>query len=297
MLELKQVSAMLSEQDEARLIRNSHIAKFAALVEAKLPGVRTAQHTSFSCWVFRPQDTYAMGYISYANHLDTNSDPQYAVLSPNVCNRKYMRGDRRYMSATINLDKAVRNASKYLRPLSTSQVISQCQSAFCDAKFADQNTSRNEAYAAVRDVTTSLFEVNAYREPAVPPLQAELKHLLNTEYTFLDKQLEAGLRKAFAALDDFNAAREAYRRKHIFVEVRVVNGMQRYRGFDNVTNIRDPGPDTKTYLGDEFDYGSEDLPEDIGGRIAVLSMLDEGQHINGVGYRHSENLYYLTRDE
>ena len=40
---------------------------------------------------------------------------------------------------------------------------------------------------------------------------------------------------------------------------------------------------------------TEDLPEDIAGRIAALSLMADKSYVEGVGYRVNESMFYVVR--
>jgi hypothetical protein len=40
-----------------------------------------------------------------------------------------------------------------------------------------------------------------------------------------------------------------------------------------------------------------DLPEDIAGKIAVLSMVDSAHYVDGVGLRAPDGTYWVARDD
>ena len=43
-------------------------------------------------------------------------------------------------------------------------------------------------------------------------------------------------------------------------------------------------------------YTQEEVPQDIMGKLANLSMVPDNHYVAGVGYRHSENIFYLRND-
>ena len=70
-------------------------------------------------YVHMPNDPYVMGYIGYGDFLTTAKAMQssYVISSRHIANYKYADyNDQHYMAMSINLDTAVRNAKKYLRP-------------------------------------------------------------------------------------------------------------------------------------------------------------------------------------
>jgi hypothetical protein len=115
--------------------------------------------------------------------------------------------------------------------------------------------------------------------------------MLNSGHKFLNKELEANLRVAFSALDELADSKQLTDRKHTFVEAYTVGDSTRFRGFPNVDNNAIPyGVDCST----SFDYAQEELPENIVGGISVLSMVQVGHYVAGVGIKHTDNMFYLS---
>ena len=292
-IELKLVSEL---QDANYINVNFGAMDLAADLQRKVPSLHTAPRDPVSMWVYRPQDTYVMGFVAYANYKnDSEADMQYIVVSPNITNNRYKHGIRMNASFSINRDKAVKNAAKYLRPLTTAQVLEQAQDSFSDTIYRVKTEARAEAYAATAGLNKAIFEVNQYGDTVQSRLHHELKHMIQSGHTFLDKQLGADLHAAFAAVDTFEELKRGYRNNHIFVETYTVGGQVRFRGYDDVYSGRSAVG--LGNLGSEFNYAHEDLPEDIAGKLAVLSMLDVNQYVAGVGYRAASNMFYLLKDE
>ena len=40
-------------------------------------------------------------------------------------------------------------------------------------------------------------------------------------------------------------------------------------------------------------YSQEELPEELAGKLSVLSMIDPDNYVEGVGYRAAANVFYL----
>jgi hypothetical protein len=115
--------------------------------------------------------------------------------------------------------------------------------------------------------------------------------MVETGYEFLDKTLGEQLRKAFAALKEHEIARSANKDTFIFVEaLKTVTGRQTFRVALNAK---------VNYFGDEVRqedisvYTQEELPEELAGKLSVLSMLDIEGYVEGVGYRAAESVFYL----
>lgn len=275
---------------------NANIMDFAADLETKIRGVYTAPRNFQSIWVYRPQDTYPMGYITYGNHMDkADGGWRYNVFSPNINNSKYRHGDRKYMASATNRARAVKNAAKYLRPLTVEQVVEQTQDKLASKVYDAQEQAVRDAYRAIAPTTDSLFAVKSYGNPKPNALQKELWHLLQSGYEFLDKGVEETLRAAFTALEDLEDSKALLKRTLIFVEVLQVHGQPMFRGLDSVPRSREAA--RSRGLGAQFVYRQHELPEHIAEKLAVLNMIDVGEHVPGVGYRAADNIFYAAKDQ
>lgn len=274
---------------------NFGVMDFARDLKQVMRGVCTAPRDVQSVWVYREQDNYAMGYIAYGNIQDkTDAEDQYVVFSPNITNGKYKWADRVFAASARDRSKAVKNAKKYLRPLTVTQVIDQTQDDLVDKAYDVQSGALKTALAATTPIGVGLFDANAYRAPRPNALQKELWHMLQSGYQFLDKELEQNLRAAFTALEDFSDSKTLQSSNYIFVEATQLHGQTVFRGFDDIPNRRERSMLTLA-LGDAFTYQQHELPEHIAEKLAVLSMIDVGQYVVGVGYRSAANIFYILR--
>lgn len=269
---------------------NFGVMDFAHDLKKVMRGIEVAPKSTESMWVYRPQDTFAMGYIAYADFMDNgDGERRYSVFSPNIINNKYQHGERQHISSALRRDKAVKNAAKHLRPLTAEQVLKQVQSEFVSKAYEIASETRAEVQRVVNDFNRgSLFDVNSYRTPTRSPLYNELKHMVDSGHSFLDKDLEANLRAAFVAMDDFEESKQINAKLHTFVEAYQFGDQARFRGFYDVENAR-----LAATKGEAFDYAQGELPEHLAGGISVLSMVDVGQYVMGVGHRAAANIFYV----
>ena len=274
---------------------NSGVQDFAIELKKIMRGVEVAPRDSVSMWVYRPQDTYAMGFIAYADYMDNckNSVHRYSVFALGITNNKYQTGNRRRMASSLHLSKAMKNAAKYLRPLSAAQVMGQVQKKFSKASYAANSkveTDSREAVSRVGVSSNSMFfrAVNSNIQDNIPPLYKELKHMVDTNYAFLDKGFEADLRSAIAAAENLKKSMKSRNSLYEFVEVYQSGGQTRFRGHSDIRTTQ-----AVFQFGKDFDYSLDQLPEHLSGGIAVLSMLDVDTYVPGAGYRAGTNLFYI----
>jgi len=248
-------------------------------------------------YVYREGDNYVMGMIGYGD-FQTSGDgnDRYAVWSPNIKNMKYGYGLQQNMSLALKQDKAVKNAMKYIRPLTVEQTMKlslrQCHRAAQEvvSKIRD-NTGEIR-----RELVNNFFDTSTYSAPRPNPLQRELKHLVESGYQFLDKDLGDTLHKMFDGLKELEAARQVVDNTFTFVEAIVSpTGRQMFRVHTNI-DASTPYPFTTSVseLPDNTSvYDQHNLPDELAGKLSVLSMLELEGYVEGVGYRAADNVFYV----
>ena len=279
---VKQIEAV----DPSTVNTNFGVMDMAHDLGKVMRGIKAAPRDHTSMWIYRPQDTYPMGYIVYADLMDGGDGAErYSVFSPNISNGKYTHGEREFMASTLHRAKAVKNAAKYLRPLSPIHVLQQVHGAFIDKKYTAMALNEREHSSRMSKVSTNLFK------PGLDvPLMAELKRILQSGYEFADKELEADFREALQAKEEKQIDRtEQIGAQFSFVEIVQQAGQTMFRGYGAAPTYRQ----MPLVTGTDFSYTQEELPEHLRGAIAVLSMLGAGEYVNGVGYRAADNMFYV----
>ena len=296
-LNIKSVASILKENDEwdgaddpSSSNNRGHpvgLMDFAHEVEQKT-NYLTASKDQWSKWVYREKDAFALGYIAFKDTRDNKAnddDPKYLVYSPNANNGKYSYGDRCHHFQATTIEKGVKNALTYLRPLTIPQTVTLTEYECC--KGANKPTRDwQETFEKMKaTVTNQLFFITSQNNP----LDAELKHMLSSGYEFLDKQLGEQLRDMFDARESFNDAKKNNTKKFTYVEVYESFGQNKFRcAFVDLSGYS-PDVDRSSMV----TYGEEDLPEEIKDKLAILSMLSNDQYVENVGYRAVENIFYL----
>lgn len=268
------------------------VEEFAQAVCNKIRGYKYAYRDERTAWIYRDGDTFTMGYVGFGDFMDGgDGDKRYGVFSPNIQNGKYGYGDRQNMSQATKMAKALNNAAKYLRPLTMKEVVSMTERGVREkAREAVQSVRKN--VANIKDeVVDGLFyipdRVTALKTNA---LQAELKHLVDTGYEFIDPKVGEQLRKVFGALEELSESRSTNEPVFTIVEaIKSVTGAQKFRVMKDVQLSWG-----WSHQEIEMDIFSQDeLPEELARKLAVMSMVDKDQYVEGVGYKYCDTLYYV----
>ena len=286
-LEVAYVRQLLDEH-ESRVKTVNHpmaLQDFCKAVEAAIPGCRTTPRNDKWCWVYMPDDHVAMGAIGYGNFTDKGrGEHTYTVLSRTIVNGKYNSGREQHrMAMSTSSIVATKNAKKYLRRHSPAELV---KLTFRYAREA-VSTMRTTLRAAVGKAEGELFGGNLPNRKQVSML-VELRHLLLSDHAFLDPTIPAKLTEYFGLLDEDQNMQGGHNMN--FVAISVAHGRQRFDvvPVDKLDYHRWP-----TVGEPQVFY--EDMPEDILGRVAVLSMVEDGTNVPGVGFRHTEGMFYVAR--
>lgn len=269
---------------------NLDVQMMADALTKKVRGYKTAPKDLNCIWVYRPQDTYAMGWIRYADVFESGTgEKRHAVYSPNAHNGKYSYGDNCHMSSALHFNRGLLNACKYLRPPTAKQVVEQVQREFARGVSRSLDEVKTKAHKITNKIDTDVFGRTRLN---TAPLKRELANILKSDYEFLDKELEVQLIEAFEAVKELHDGRDIHDKDHTFIEVVQSQGANLYRGFNKV------GQHYRLYTFDDsaenkIAYTQEELPERLLGAMSVLSMVEEGQYVAGVGYRAGANMFYI----
>ena len=246
-------------------------------------------------WMYTPDEPYARARIGYGDYStesssngayarDAHTNQNYMVFSRTIKNQKYSPGRYQFnMVMTKDFDKAVKNAKTHLR-------------RFTSNDYAVANRARIQ-----NEVTSQMYAVRSKLDDArrqalsknVPEIIKELKHLVDINHTFLSSSFHERVLNLIASEEE-----------KIIEDSRVVPGYFVFVGenrgeqiFDviDVPNFRDDD-----YFKDEVlskapsqRYTAETLPEDIMGKLSVLSIMDVGSYVKSVGQRTHETMFWV----
>lgn len=244
--------------------------------------------------VYREGDEYSMGRIGFMNparkHVHDVSKQVYTVYSRTIKSAKIRELDwRHHIKSAKKLALAVKHAKTFLRIHSPLEI---CNSSIVAAAFH------------ARGVASTALQISSQvrREILSSSANEAMKVLLSVtkgSVAPMSSILQSALSKYEEAVTEYNAEvnriRPAYH-VHIFgtpdaqrasiIEVPNIND-QKY-SYGDAESLRQDTPVTV--------INAADIPEDIMGRIAVLSMNNDGHYISGLGLKVSSKSYWVERE-
>lgn len=257
---------------------------FADALRKKLRGVEfyKCDIKTNALWVVHPDDTYAMGYIGYGDIMKSSHEPKYFIYCRNIRNEKYSDNDDFYYTKIRgDIDAAVRVAHLHLRPYTPAERVVVDSKKVNDVIDSYRYTFSKEETGCRRAI---IGQKN--HESDENNLFTELYRAIEQGYQPVDVTLGEKVRDWYKAKQGMDSV---YRKKlpATFVLHNSNNTFTVGRVNDLDKYAFTPAHETPVQTIDS-------LPEDIEGKVAVLSMVDTGHYVVGVGIRLNSGAFYVV---
>jgi hypothetical protein len=237
--------------------------------------------------VYREGDEYSMGRIGFSDVARKRSTimDRYTVYSRTIESRSNSSWHQN-IKHSEKLDTAVKLAKKYLRIYSPTEVCKASVSNFIQyhRKLTDVHTKArdvvfNEIAPSTREAVEIMIALAVGKTPTLPVHTIEKIH----QYEQLRVKAE----------EELNRKRPAYH-----VAIRGVEGQQYVDtiAFDHISPLTIGAVGWEEQVKNVVTVSADDIPEDIMGRISVLSMNPDGHYVAGVGYKVSDRVYWIDRE-
>jgi|TARA_R110000824_G_scaffold383075_1_gene576462 hypothetical protein len=200
------------------------------------------------------------------------------------------------MLVTENMNVAVKNALKYLQPVTHKDVLVNTFDA------TESKISRLEASIKgdLRGKIATLGIDIHVRGGEQPQIWQELCHLLDCEHAFISDEFRDTIiaaRNGLEELDvnerkvvDLYCVRVYERSGKQFYDVIPVNDATRVNGIGLYNRASQALREHKVVRLD-----NDTIPEDIYSKMTVLSICDKGEFVEDVGHRNQDTVYYVYR--
>lgn len=236
-------------------------------------------------WLTMPGQAYALARVGYGNYSPTNAGvSMFMVYSRTIENEKYKIGSEQYyMAMSSDIERAVKNAKKHVRMFSPVEFAQMTAREFTN-EIGRCNEEVQEKWSSARR-----------RARESEHLYKELKHLMESGHRFLSDEFTGMV----ASWIENAKVWEAEQKRPIpayFVHVTVVRDEQLF----DILEITDAKGQLGNYSMSWADAKSQrfrasDIPEDIMGKLSVLSLLEPGSYSAGVGKRVDEAMFWVER--
>ena len=277
-----------AERHSSDLIHSQELRNFRIRLHKEMRGVETFPRDRSSAWVCMKGEPMALGWIGYGDYQTSKrGEPKYVVYARNVANMKYSDyTEQYYMRMAVNIDTAVRHARGYLCKYSTDEIATVFAG---DIKRAVRQVkgAADDAYSEAKKNVG--IKTSGYRDGMDNRLMAELFNMVHAGHTFVDAELDTNIRTLMAKKkenDRFSG------------KTTPVDFLRTYEHYDGMrvdtTRIEDVmSYKTEPMHDHKHTYLAQDLPEELAGKVAVMSMCENGHFVEGVGYKVNDAMFYF----
>jgi hypothetical protein len=224
---------------------------------------------------------YVVGVIGHGKKYGIKEVDKsvYMIQSRKINNEKFApHRDQYWMSFVADYKKAVRLALSKLVPYSPKEMANITISDFKD----HIETVRNNVRSGVHGLISPLSDRNI--------LMREMRNLIAQNTMFVTEEFQRAAAGFIKAEEEWNEVRNKPVHGY-YVYVRMV-------GSEQWVDIVEATDAQKYHSVEHCPVTSmpvSDVPEDIQGKVAVLSMGALGQYMQGVGVRTTEKSFWLER--
>jgi hypothetical protein len=232
-------------------------------------------------YAYMDGQAYTMMKIGYGNYSKGSSNTdKYMVYARMIKNEKFREDNEQFHMATAEkLDRAMKNVKKYMRPYSPVECASMTFE-WVRSKFSSVVSSvSSDLYDAKSDIISSAH------------LRNELFHMIDVGYEFLSEEFKGMIVKwrdkyrqdqvsRGRALHAYYVNVRIHREEMVCDVIEVLDAQKR--------NRLDPHAAVITYK-------MEELPEDIAGNLAALSMVEDNHYVDGVGLRVDSATFWVQK--
>jgi len=219
-----------------------------------------------------------VGYADYSTK--GNGDSKFMVYARMIKNEKFRDDSDQYHMATAeNIERAIKNVKKYMRPYSPVECATMSFEAV-----------RSKFSSVVQGVSSELYQARSNVLESVH-VRNELFHMLDVGYEFLAEDFREKIVQWREKYNEDQVARG--RALHAYyVNVRI----HREEMVCDVIEVLDANKRSRLDAHMPVaTYKMEDLPEGIAGNLAALSMVDDGHYVDGVGMRVDSATFWVQR--
>lgn len=238
-------------------------------------------HMCDQLYVYSDAHDYVFGEIGHGDYrIRGSGEYKFMVASRKIDHDKIGRGhEQQHMALSISLAQGIKNACKFLVPHTLEEIAAMSFSPFSSAL----RNARGEVINTARSFVDKCYNWRV--------IDTELRHLIRSGAQFVTPEFQAAAAEFIRADAE---ATEIKQRKVLgqYVQFREIAGVMRV----NILTYNSDWSDS--YLMGEANSNqivASDLPEDLQGKIAMLSMVEKNAHIPGVGMKVSDKAFWIER--
>jgi hypothetical protein len=226
---------------------------------------------------------FDLGRVGYKDYSAKGGDISYGVYSRKIRNPKFAEHRDQYnMVMSLDVKKAVKNASKYIVPYTNTELAKAYYSDIQNNVQSVHDKAQGKLHQLSRDISNDRSAI-----------LAEVLHLKKMGVVFKTDVF----RQVADVIEEYMSDASSEQRRNVtcvFVRFRKV-GDEMYADIQEAVDVRE----NKTklmYTNPSVTYPMSELPENIMSSISVLNILNDGQYVDKVGMKIDDLTFWIERN-
>jgi len=259
-----------------------------------------SDYTFSEVYTYFPNQLYVMGTIGYRDcSVGDKTRTAFFVTARGVDNNKYRWSRKeRYMVLTQDVNKAVVNAKKYLRPYTPADIAGVTAEVFTSSVQSASYEYRRKSVSAHNDLRGAV-------DDAAGVITQELLHLYYSGHTFRTPEAYGLVKSLVEATDELKeVSGKLFHISLVFVHKSPIEGVE-----PSVVVVGGPPEGVSIVSGSSVisrafndkrrvseatsTYAMSELPEALAGKVSVLNMVENETFVEGVGFKYNESIFYV----
>mgnify|MGYP003645181743 FL=1 len=280
----KQIQANAGSTSFDHPNKESSLAKFRKELERTVRGVKTLYRDTKSAWVYMDGDYMTMGWIGYGDFQTSKSgENKYVVYSRTIENLKYCDSKRQHhMRMAKDMGIALKAAKAELCSYSPVEISCALRKKVRTPLLTVRSDAKKKHNNALEKLGLETYGAETKR------MQKTLEGLVSAGHVFVDAEINTDVL-------NMTATSKEYRR--LCADTVPMNFVRIYEKFGKQrVDMTRVGDVTSTYDHNNHHvatWDAEDVPEDVQGQVAVMSMCEDEQFVEGVGYKVDATTFYF----
>ena len=230
--------------------------------------------------VYHKDSPYTAGVAGYGNfRRSQGGDNTFTVFSRKIDNAKYTYGEQQNMRSSKNIDVAERHARAYLRDWEVLEVAEHhkrtLRQHWRNTVVGLEGKIRGQFDALTRDKHVLITELRALRAAG---------------HTYINAKFGSEV-DALLDVHDDRSEKERERSTDMTSVIVLPKGGD---NFYHTVRCNDVSNSNAEWVGTHAPYDDNTLPDDIAGKLAVLSMCKPEQWVDNVGYKVDDKIFFVV---
>ena len=263
------------------------LEEFAQALRRTNRKLKTEPRDDTSMWVYADDELMTRGWIGHGNFgRARHGQNKFVVSARSITNCKYAdHSVQHHMKMSVNMDPVLKAAKGHLTKYTTHEVERVYRRAVREKVNNKRDTLSSQERSALSSTGLSVYGASNSGK-----IIQELRHLVMSGHTFADPQFGQDVQLLLETKEALSCLPNVVPMDFVHIYPTPWETRADILAVPDALSAFYGGTPT------QLTWVAEELPESVMGKIAVMQMCEDGQYVDGVGFRVNESTFYLHKE-